>query len=575
MKTKLSSSTEQPQTRTPPSTADHNVAAAIPSSSEILKWSLCFGLLTILLRIPFIIRYDLFFQSSLAVEYLKTKRMLLGEWTIYTWGNDYGGIGPADLLANILYLIVGPSIAVGALASLIAWSTGIGVLVGYVAWCYGKRAAILAGSVLAIGSPGLLLYSTQQLGAGYSSLPLYLGVFLWLTVIAVRKGPTLWLAILIGFLMGWLWYVEKRVLTVWLPLGVGLVCLPQGRDFLKRFLRSKAVLVASLAFLVGYSPELAYRYTAVGRDRGERAPASQKFFAVATPQLMTRNWYMLLRCIPQYFDADPWSRSDEQGFHYLNHMENWESFPLNASDTAGVIAAFLVIGFGLQSTYRAYQKKNLQNFLLDIIPIVNVFLIVLAAQSGGAYYSIRRYTLIAGLVFMVWWGVRLAQDWTLRRWGVCFVLGLTLAISAFHQAQLLQTTDKMADFRAAVADIERSGYQYGLAGFSYAHTLTALSNERVKFGIVDFCFQNPYQTPALAAETVAVVWPAVQAPPLEFAQMLFFGHLQFPARTGQVLPERLQLLNSQYERAAPPHVIGELGWAPYRRLVTTTPTAKP
>ena len=60
-------------------------------------WGLAalFGGLNIVIHIPFLFRYDLYFQSDLAVCHLMAKRMLSGEFSIYNWGADYGGIGPS------------------------------------------------------------------------------------------------------------------------------------------------------------------------------------------------------------------------------------------------------------------------------------------------------------------------------------------------------------------------------------------------------------------------------------------------------------------------------------------------
>ena len=135
---------------------------------------------------------------------------------------------------------------------------------------------------------------------------------------------------------------------------------------------------------------------------------------------------------------------------------------------------------------------------------------------------------------------------------------------------MLQLPDELADYKQTVAEIEKSGYKYGLSWFSYSHTLTTLSNERVMFGIIDRRFQCPYQKPALAAEVVALVWPASNPPPFEFAQKQFFGGVRIPGNSGQVLAEKIQVLGHEYTRIAPPRIIGELGWAPYRKGPTTS-----
>ncbi|MEI6083867.1 MAG: hypothetical protein WCS70_06155 [Verrucomicrobiota bacterium] len=527
-------------------------------------WSLAaiFGALTVLVHIPFVIRYDLYFQSGIAVEALQCKRMCGGELSLYTWATDYGGLSPIQFFGAALFRIFGFSIPLAGLVSLITWALGIALLVGYVAACLGKRAGIGAGISLAVGMPFFLMYSTQYFRATYDHMPLFIGGFLWLTTLSMRRGPQSRLSVLIAFLMGWCWYMNKQVLVVWASIGIVLLLLPEGRKYMASFLRSRFAIFAAIAFLVGYSPELLYKIGFF--DHAGRQGDSSSFFSLAAPDLMLRNWYMMFRSIPTYFDADPWSRMPE-GVHYLNHMENWESFPLHASDTIGIIGAFLVIGYMLQSLVNAYKEKNLALLLLTAIPVVSAIMIVTAAKSGASYYNIRRYLLPSGILFVTWLGVRLSHEITLRRWAISSILGLTLLISAFHQVELLDAPDQLVDYRRTIDEIEKGGFTHGLSWYSFSPTLTALCNERVIFGVIDFSIQSPYQGSVLAQDELAIVWPARSAPPFEFAQQLFFGGVKFRDDAAKVLPERVSFFGQNYVRTREPRIVGELGWAPYRK----------
>ena len=537
---------------------------------EIYWWALGFGVLTILGRIPFLFRYDIYFQSGIAPGYLIPKRMLLGEFPIYTWGTDYSGIGPPEFLADGLMALFGPSIPIACFVSLLEWAAGVGLLVAFVGTYYGKKEAIGSGIALAVGVPILLMYNTQPFLTAYSTLPLYLGGFMWLTVLILRRGTGSWLCPLTALIMGWFWYAHKHAVLMWLSAGIVLLLMAPGREFLRAFVRTKMLWICALAFLIGYSPEILYKMNVIQHEN--RTEDAKGFLNLATPSQMAANWYMFCRCLPTYFDADPWSRTVE-GVHYLNHMENWESFPLSAADTVGLIAAAIVLGYGIKLLRQSYQEKNLPRLLLNIVPVVNLVLILLAARAGGAYYNIRRYLMPAGVIFLVWLGIRLGEAWTKRQWGVGGVLGLMLAISAFHQSQLLQTPDELADYRRTAEQIVDAGYQYGISWYSYAHTLTALSNERVKFGILDFSQQSPYQKAAFTQEVVAVVWPSVQPPPFEFAQKLFFGDVKFRNDSRRTLPETLDIFGYQYTRIDQPRMGSELDWAPYRRGAPSPPHA--
>jgi hypothetical protein len=529
---------------------------------RILWLAVGFAALDILVNVPFLFRYDLYFQSGIAVEALQCKRMWGGEISLYTWATDYGGLSPAQFLFCILFRVFGFSIPLAGLFGLITWAIGIGLLIGYVGMCLGKRAAIGSGVALAIGVPFFHMYCTQYFRSTYDHIPLFIGGFLWLTTLALRRGPQSRFSILVAFLMGWCWYMNKQVLIVWVSIGAVLLSLPEGRRYIVAILRSRMALYCAMAFLIGYSPELLYKLGFFDHE-GRKSDAGA-FFGIASPELMLRNWYMLFHCLPTYFNADPWSRAPE-GVHYLNHMENWESFPLQASDTVGIISAFLVISFMLQRLMRSYREKNLAVLLLTVIPVMTAIMVVTAAKSGAGYYNIRRYLLPSGIVFSTWLGIRLSHELAARRWVVSGVLGLTLAISAFQQVELLQDPDQLVDYRRTIEDIEKSGYRYGLSWYSYSHTLTALCDEHVIFGVIDFSIQSPYQRPVLEQDIIVVVWPAKNPPPFEFAQQLFFGGVRFRDDRARELPENVSFFGQGYTRIGEPRINGELGWAPYRK----------
>ncbi|MEI8315050.1 MAG: hypothetical protein WCG79_06310 [Verrucomicrobiota bacterium] len=547
------------------------VADTALTPRQLFGWATIFGLLTVLIHLPFLFRFDLYFQSGIAPGYLIPKRILSQiEFPIYTWGTDYSGIGPSEFLAAGLFALFGSSIPLASFVSLLTWACGVGLLVAFTGRYWGRGASIGAGFALAIGVPFYLMYSSQPFLTAYSTLPLYIGGFLWLTILILRRGPNTWLCPLTGLIMGWFWYAHKHVIVVWLAAGVAFIALPEGRKFLQSFIRSRMLWFSLAAFLIGYSPEILYKLEVIPHEN--RTGDVQGFLNFATPDLMARNWYMLFRCLPTFVDADPWSRQP-CGVHYLNHLENWESFPVSAADTIGIVVAAMLLPYGIGLMRKSYREKNLPLFFFNMIAVVDIVIIIVAAKSAGSYYSIRRYLLPAGIVLLVWFGVRLSEAWKARQWIVSGVLVLWLGISSFHQWQMLQGPDELADYRRTAQEIVAAGYRYGLSWYSYAHTLTALTDEQVVFGIVDFSQQSPYQSAALTQEVVAVVWPAVQPPPFEFAQKMLFGKVAFRQDTVQVLPERVSLLGAGYQRISEPHIVGELGWAPYRRLATTTPAS--
>ena len=527
-------------------------------------WGLAalFGGLNILIHLPFLFRYDLFFQSDLAVCHLMAKQIMRGDFPLYQWGADYCGIGPVDFLTALLFKLFGASIPLSGFVSLLFWAGGVTLLTAYVGVYVSRRAMLATGAALAVGMPFFLMYCTQPLSSTYSQAALYIGGFVWLTVTMVKRGPRSLLPVFVGLLMGWFWYAHKQVVVVWAAIGLTLLMMEQGRDYLKRFICSKIAIFTAVAFVAGYSPELLYKLGYFSHEG--RVPDTARFLKFATPEMMARNWYMLFRCIPTYVNADPLSRSDSS-VHYLNHLENWESFPQQPADTVGIIAACLVIGFILHMAVKTYREKNLPLLLLAMIPLVNAGVIILSAMAGGAYYGIRRYLLPAGIVGLVWLGIRLADDWEAKRRVRAIVLGLTVLISLLSQRAMLDIPDQLADYKQTAKEIEQAGYKYGLSWFSQSHTLTALTDERVQFGIIDRRFLCPYQQPATAASEVAIVWQATSPPPFEFAQTLLLGGVRVPGSGPKVLPEKINIFGYEYTRLNEPRIVGELGWAPYRK----------
>ena len=541
------------------------------AQNQLWRLATIFGFLTILIHLPFLFRFDLYFQSGIAPGYLIPKRILSHrEFPIYTWGTDYAGLGPSEFLAAGLFALFGPSIPLASFVGLLTWAGGIGLLVAFVGRYWGRSEAIGAGFALSIGVPFYLMYNSQPFLTPYSTLPLYIGVFLWLTIFILRRGPTSWLCPLTALIMGWFWYAHKQVIVVWAAAGLALLMITEGRKFLRAFVRSQMLWLSVVAFVIGYSPEILYKLEIISHEN--RTEAAQGFLNFASPDLIARNWYMLFRCLPTFVDADPWSRQ-ACGVHYLNHLENWESVPLSAADTVGIIVAALLLPYGIGLLRKSYRAQNLPVFLFNLIAVVDIGIILISTKAGGSYYSIRRYLLPASIVLLVWLGVRLSEAWQARQWLISGILVLWLGISSFHQWQMLQGPDELVDYRRTAQEIVAAGYRYGLSWYSYAHTLTALTDERVVFGIVDFSQQSPYQAGVLTQEVVAVVWPAVQPPPFEFAQKMLFGQVAFRQDKVQTLPARVALLGANYQRISEPHIVGELGWAPYRRLTSTPPMA--
>lgn len=531
---------------------------------RIIGWTFVWGALTFLPHIPFVLRYDLFFTADMAVFYLQTKRLLLGEFPLYQWGSDYAGFGPVHVVTAAAARLFGDSIVLSGLVSLMFWAMGIGLLVSFIAESFGRASGIGAGCALAIGVPYFNKFATLPYGSTYNLTPLLTVGFIWLAILVLKKGPRSWPVALTAFLAGWTWYMHKQALLIFATVAAAIVLNPQGREFLRQFFRTRMAIIAPTAFLIGYSPEWMFRLGWISSPYLQKGD-SAAFLKIASPETIAQNWYMLFRCLPAYFDADPWARAAEQGVHYLNHLENWESFPRSACDVFGVITAFLVVTYVIRSAINAYHDGDMPRLMLALCPLIAGMIIVISGQSNGSYYNIRRYFLPGGLCLVAWMGILLGKCWQDRKWAYCVVIGLTLAFSAIHQVRMLQYPDELADYRKIVGELEAHGLSAGATWYSYAHVLTALSNERVIFGILDRRSDSPYQQQVADRDIIALVWPAKIPPPFEFAQHLLFGSVVIHGRQAHTPPDRVAMFGHEYVRTGEPRILGELAWAPYRK----------
>src|SRR5437867_2321452 len=89
------------------------------------------GLAALIWRIPFILRYDLHFQSDFALFYLMSKRILVGEFPLYAWHQDYDGTLPQFMTAGF-FALFGSSIVLAGIVTACFWAVAIGLAAEFV-----------------------------------------------------------------------------------------------------------------------------------------------------------------------------------------------------------------------------------------------------------------------------------------------------------------------------------------------------------------------------------------------------------------------------------------------------------
>src|ERR1017187_3240324 len=105
-----------------------NRSATLPKP----PWSLglLFGIAAALLRVPFIFRYDLYFQTEGGVHYLMAKRILNGEFPSSFWEPGYEGTLPHFVTAA-LFAVCGAPIPLALLVSVLSYAGAAAFGVAY------------------------------------------------------------------------------------------------------------------------------------------------------------------------------------------------------------------------------------------------------------------------------------------------------------------------------------------------------------------------------------------------------------------------------------------------------------
>jgi hypothetical protein len=504
-------------------------------SSALAKrpWSLglLFGIAAALLRVPFIFRYDLYFQTEGGVHYLMAKRILKGEFPTYFWESDYAGTLPHFVTAAF-FALFGPSIPLASLVSVLSYAGAVALGVAYVRKVLGVREAIAAGIFAVVGVPYALKYTIVPPGSGYDFSLMFPFVFLWLATVNYQRGWSLGRCVLAGLLAGYCWYFGKQVLLSFATVGVVFVADKHGRKLLRDLVTSRWGVALAAAFVVGYLPEIVYKLSHEAR---------RQLLGVASPEQMWKSLYWFFRVLPAYFDGDPLARLPE-GVHYLLHTYS-ENFPQSVVDFVGIFIAWTVAIYILKRSTSAWREHNVPLLMLAAYPIINALAVIFSSVAAGEYYAPKRYLFTSGIILLFWTGIKASECWEKRQFVVLGLLAMLLPISTVHQYDLLNMPDELRDYRAVVKELRENDLHYGVTYYSYAFALTGLSDEDLIFGVLDYNKHEPYERIVAQQDTLALVYPTGRLTP----------------------PDRAAFYNKPFARAGDPHEAGELSWVVYKR----------
>jgi hypothetical protein len=456
-----------------------------------------FGLLSFLLRIPFLFRYDLHFGGDSATCYLMALRILQGDRPVYFYGQDYQGTVEA-YGAALLFKIFGPSIPLGGSVSLLEWSLAVGIGAYLLIRGTDKFHGILGGLVAAVGVPYTLHYVVVPYwgypGSLLAAMLALLGAFFILD-----RGPSPLRFFLLGLTAGAGLYIGKQCVPGLAAAFIALVCLKSPSCNLRKPSGFLWPAMAALGFVLGYLPELGYRFS---------HPSSRNFTGMAFGQLIPLNFKSILKSIPAYFDAQPVSRIPEAVYYFLHDLHEWV-YPKTISDVTFSLLGFVVLVFMLKSFYRAFFQKNAALLLLSLLVMMNMGAVLISQQTSGDVFNARRYLYSSAIAFSLWTGFFLAAAVGHKsRWfsKAVAILGVFFLGRVFYHEQiLLRSPDELRELRWTIGEMESQGLNRGLADWGHAYIIDALTDQQIVVAGINGERIPEYAQQVSQADRIAVI----------------------------------------------------------------------
>ncbi len=432
--------------------------------------SVFFGVLSFVLRIPFLFRYDLHLGGDASTCYLMALRILGGDRPLYFYGQDYQGAAEAYLAAG-LFKIFGPSIPLAGAVSLFEWSLAVGAGVYLLIKGASKYHGILGGLFAAVAVP----YTLHYVVVPYWGYPggLLLGMLALLPACAIlEKGPSPSRFILLGFITGFGLFVGKQCVPGLAAAFLTLFVLNSGLWNWRKLKNPAWPLSTIFGFLAGYCPEILYR---LGHT------ATRDFTGSATPIMLWNNFRNMLKSIPAYFDAQPISRSPEAVYYFIRDMHGL-IYPKSPLDILYCVIGFGVLYFAYKELKKSFLEKNVPLFLLSSLLFINVAAVIVSRQTNGEFSNARRYLYSSAIVFSLFAGYFLADVLVKNSKRIPILaafLGVLFIGRVFiHEFFLITSSDELREIRWVIADMKSQGYDRGLANWGTAYIADAITNQQ-------------------------------------------------------------------------------------------------
>ena len=497
--------------------------------------ALFFGCLTFLLRLPFIFRYDLFFGSDPGICYLMPLRILKGDRPFYFYGETHQGSTESYLTAG-LFKIFGPSIPLAAAQSLVLWAAAVALGVYLFTRSTSKFHGIFAGTVAAVGVPYTLIYVTVPY-IGYPGSFLITMLLLLQAYLILEKGPAFWSVFWFSFVAGTGLFVGKQCLPALGACLLAMAVLRTPACGFRRLLRPYFALGAAAGLLLGYWPEILYRYS---------HPQYRDFSKLATPWGMFCNLKEARKALFAYFDAHPFSRIPTDIYFY-HSIPYWGVHCAGPIDLLFAGLGLAVLYFSLRILRASFLEKNAGLFLLASLLFLNLIAVVISRESVQNIFNVRRYlhtsaitlSLLTGYLFTFSW---LRMERRHYQWALAVLAALFLLRSAWHQYAFLGRPDGLREIRWLVRDMKANGLDRGISNYGPNYSANAWSKETVIIGGRDGDLIPEYPGLVSQAGKIAVI-----------------GYVNEP------LEEEVDFNGHHYRRDGEPHINEILRWTPYRK----------
>ena len=181
----------------------------------------------VLVRLPYLLFWDLFFSSDTAVLGLMARHFLKSDFSVYYWGEAYYGSLDSVLLAP-LFRIFGPTPGVSQWIPFVFSLLTISLYYGYARRALDRWSARVSTLILALAPPAL--FQITHSVYNYTFILFFGIIHLSLFSRFLRGERRKRFFLISGLVMGFSWYYFRLILVFWAAILLSWVVVREGPD---------------------------------------------------------------------------------------------------------------------------------------------------------------------------------------------------------------------------------------------------------------------------------------------------------------------------------------------------------